>query len=198
MDEGFDLAMMLASRICHDLISPVGAIGNGVELLGMTGLAGSPELTLVGDSVKNAEARIKFFRIAFGQADANQSVGEREIASTLADYYAASKTTLLWPPTGPVARQDLRAIFLSLLCLETELAFGGTVDVMGTSGESWVMTARAERTRGEEPAWAAMAARSREGLSPAMLQFALLPLALDALDRTLRVARDDTEITIAF
>mgnify|MGYP000296592635 CR=1 FL=1 len=41
---------LIGSRICHDLISPIGAIGNGVELLGLTGPP-SPEVRLIADSV---------------------------------------------------------------------------------------------------------------------------------------------------
>ena len=59
-----DLAALVSSRICHDLISPIGAINNGLELLNMSGLAhDGPEIQLIGDSVKSARARIRFFRI---------------------------------------------------------------------------------------------------------------------------------------
>ena len=62
-----NIAALIRSRICHDLISPIGAIGNGVELLTMSASAGgSPELDLIADSVHNANARIRFFRIAYG------------------------------------------------------------------------------------------------------------------------------------
>lgn len=48
-----DLAALVSSRICHDLISPIGAINNGLELLNMSGLAhDGPEIQLIGDSVK--------------------------------------------------------------------------------------------------------------------------------------------------
>ena len=60
------LAQLVGSRICHDLISPVGAIGNGLELLAMAGgrtmPGGSAELELISDSVVQANARIRFFR----------------------------------------------------------------------------------------------------------------------------------------
>ena len=59
-----NLAALIGSRICHDLISPIGAINNGLELLGMTGSSEGPELQLITDSVGSATARIRFFRIA--------------------------------------------------------------------------------------------------------------------------------------
>ncbi len=46
-----DLAALVGSRICHDLISPIGAIGNGVELMMMEGAAKGPEMALITESV---------------------------------------------------------------------------------------------------------------------------------------------------
>lgn len=196
MSDAFDMAARLASRICHDLISPIGAIGNGVELLAMSGTARSPEFQLVADSVKNAEARIKFFRIAFGQADDSQVVSAREIGATLGDYYAASRVEVDWPASEPVPRAELRAVFLALMCLETELAFGGRIEVSGGPG-GWQLVARAERTRGEEAAWAALFTGDSAALSPAMLHFAMLPAALAACGRRLRVVREERELRMS-
>ncbi|MGB2202346.1 MAG: hypothetical protein ACPH5G_13525, partial [Pseudooceanicola atlanticus] len=50
------IATLIGSRICHDLISPIGAIQNGIELLTMEGKTG-PEVALIEDSVRNASAR---------------------------------------------------------------------------------------------------------------------------------------------
>ena len=80
-----DLAALIGSRICHDLISPIGAIGNGLELLSMSG-AGGPEVALISDSVANANARIRFFRIAFGHASPEQGTSRSEILSILQGY----------------------------------------------------------------------------------------------------------------
>ncbi len=73
-----DIASLIGSRISHDLISPIGAIGNGLELLSMSG-AGGPEVELISDSVANANARIRHFRIAFGLASAEQGTSRSEI-----------------------------------------------------------------------------------------------------------------------
>ena len=58
---------LLSARLCHELISPVGAINNGVELLGEE----DPEfvrdaVTLVGQSAKKAAQRLQFYRFAYG------------------------------------------------------------------------------------------------------------------------------------
>ena len=56
-----DIAALIRSRICHDLISPIGAIGNGVQLLAMSCGAAGAEMDLITESVQNANARIRFF-----------------------------------------------------------------------------------------------------------------------------------------
>ena len=72
------LAKLIASRICHDLISPVGAIANGMELVALTGADITPEFELISDSVAGANARIKFYRIALGMSSADQKLGRSE------------------------------------------------------------------------------------------------------------------------
>ena len=67
-DSENDLAALIGSRICHDLISPIGAINNGLELVAMSGDVMSQEMELIAQSVENASARIRFFRVAFGSA----------------------------------------------------------------------------------------------------------------------------------
>ena len=62
-----DLAALLCSRVCHDIISPVGAINNGLELLDEGG-ADEDAMKLIRTSARNASARLQFARIAFGAA----------------------------------------------------------------------------------------------------------------------------------
>jgi histidine phosphotransferase ChpT len=63
-----DISNIVASRICHDIISPIGAIHNGLELISMTASLDvkSPEMALIHDSCQDARAHIEFFRVAFG------------------------------------------------------------------------------------------------------------------------------------
>ena len=68
MGQETTFATLIGSRICHDLISPIGAINNGIELIEMGSTASTPEMTLISESVVNASARIRYFRIAFGAA----------------------------------------------------------------------------------------------------------------------------------
>src|SRR5262245_45541513 len=81
--EGLDLAALIASRLCHDVISPVGAIVNGLEVLeeekdpAMREIA----LDLVRKSAEQASARLQFGRLAFGaagSAGAQIDIGDAE------------------------------------------------------------------------------------------------------------------------
>ncbi|WP_448326291.1 hypothetical protein [Sulfitobacter sp. M13] len=91
-----DFAALIGSRICHDLISPVGAINNGLELLLMSGMNMSPEVALIDESVRNASARLRFFRVAFGSGT-TQPVAAQETTDILRDLYAQSKWEVIWP-----------------------------------------------------------------------------------------------------
>ena len=68
--EALDLAALLCSRVCHDLISPTGAIVNGIEVLEEDGDAETKNfaIELIKKSARTASARLQFCRIAFGAA----------------------------------------------------------------------------------------------------------------------------------
>lgn len=76
-----ETAALIPSRICHDVISQIGAIGNGMELMALSSgqEQSSPELDLILQSVENANARIRFFRIAYGSALSTHLVGRQEV-----------------------------------------------------------------------------------------------------------------------
>jgi histidine phosphotransferase ChpT len=114
-----DLNALLGSRICHDLISPLGAIGNGVELLAMSGINAAPEIALISESVENANARIRFFRVAFGASSPGQMVGRPEIMSILNDMTKGGRLDIDWRPTDDVLRAQVKLAFLLLQCLES-------------------------------------------------------------------------------
>src|SRR6201986_1012276 len=68
--EGLDLAALLCSRVCHDLISPVGAIMNGLEVMdeGKDEETSKFAMELIKKSARTASAKLQFCRIAFGAA----------------------------------------------------------------------------------------------------------------------------------
>jgi histidine phosphotransferase ChpT len=170
-----ELAALIGSRICHDLISPVGAINNGLELLAMSGTQDTPEMHLITESVENASARIRFFRIAFGAAG-EQMVGHPEITSILRDIYGAGRLKVEWAMSEPQSRAHVRLSFLALMCLETAMPYGGIV-VVDKKGDGWILRGSAEKLNIDPVLWALLSSQKPQSpVRPAQVQFALLPL----------------------
>lgn len=193
-----DLAALIGSRICHDLISPLGAIGNGVELLAMTAAGSSPEVALIAESVTQANARIRFFRLAFGAPGAGSEVALTEIRAILADTARGGRLSLDWQIAGALPRPQVKLAFLALLCLETALPYGGAI-TFRAQADGWQATARAERLNVEPALWATLAAAAPDaGLAPAEVQFALLPVAAAAAGRPLSWNQAPGMVTIRF
>lgn len=192
-----NLAALVGSRICHDLISPVGAINNGLELLGMAGTMDGPELELISDSVSNANARIRFFRVAFGAAG-EQQMSRSEIVSILADISKAARVSYQWSPSEGSTRSEVRMAFLAALCLETALPFGGTIKVLCAEGK-WAVVGEGSKLNVNDELWARVSGgTSSAEVTPALVQFALLPEAARQADRTVRVEQNLERITLQF
>lgn len=129
---GPDLAALLCSRVCHDVISPVGAINNGLELLDEGG-ADEDAMDLIRTSALNASVRLKFARLAFGASGsvgASIDTGEAEKAAR--DFAAAEKKTeVSW--TGPraiVAKNRVKLLLNLFLVTYGAIPRGGSIDVV--------------------------------------------------------------------
>lgn len=195
--DGDDLAAIMASRICHDLVSPLGAIANGIELLLLSGTERSPEMDLISESVESANARMRFFRLAFGAASA-QSIGRAEITSTLQGIQKGSRLSFDWTPPGDHPRGEVKAVFLLLQCLESAMPLGGQIRVT-RDGSAWELAARGPRIRIDQQAWDAIGpGRTVPPDKAALVQFALLPAVVDALGRRLEVEFGPESITVRF
>lgn len=173
------LAALIGSRICHDLISPIGAINNGLELLTMTGDTSGPEIDLIAESVNNASARIKFFRIAFGAAG-DQPIGENDARDIIAGI-ESGRVSIIYRPGASEPRKMVRLVFLAILCLEAALPYGGTIEITEENGR-WRLLGSGEKLNVDEGLWSVLADPTQlEKVEPAHVQFALLPtLARDA------------------
>src|ERR1700729_3309206 len=106
-----DLRVMelLASKLCHDLVSPVSAINNGVELIeDIGGSVVAEAMKLIGDSANHASRRLKLFRMAYGRAGSEEALGIKDVKLVAEQYIAGGKTVLTWPdeqPSGTLANQ---------------------------------------------------------------------------------------------
>lgn len=193
-----DLIALLGSRICHDLISPIGAIGNGVELLMMDSKTAGPEMTLIAESVANANARIRFFRIAFGVASSDQSVARSEVQSILSDMTRGSRLVIDWQGPATLLRREVKLAFLLIQCLETAMAFGGRITV--EPGDTrWTLTGAAPRLKVQPGLWEVLSnPGAAHEVTAAQVQFALVPAELAQQGKRLVAEIRDTEIRLSF
>ena len=193
-----DLTSLIGSRICHDLISPLGAISNGVELLSMNGAPIGPEMSLISESVENANARIRFFRIAFGAASAAQAVGQSEIKSTLHDMSRGGRLVIDWQPQGDQNRRQVKLAFLLLQCFETAMPWGGHVSISAV-GEQWAIYGQADKMRIDPDIWQVLSGgSSKDDINAAQVHFALAPVAAHEIGRTLTIEHSDNSARIRF
>jgi len=192
------IAALIGSRICHDLISPLGAIGNGVELLGMSGSVDGPEMALISESVASANARIRFFRICFGAANAGAMVGLSEITSILHDMGAAGRVQFDWNSENSVPRQDVKLAFLLIQCFESAMPFGGTVKVR-QGADGWQLACTADKLKIDPAKWEMLVSpMPNANLSPSDVHFALVPDASQQAGRSLKTDLRDGTIALSF
>jgi histidine phosphotransferase ChpT len=190
-----NIAALIGSRICHDLISPIGAINNGLELLNMSGGAPGPEMDLIHESVENASARIRFFRIAFGAAG-EQMMGRSEVVSILKDLMEGGRLSVAWGPMDPQPRANVRLAFLALLCMENAIPYGGRIEI-SADDDQWLLHGRADKLNVDAPLWQVLATRELPAdLRPAQVQFALLPLIASDLGRRVVTEISETEVKL--
>lgn len=193
-----NLIALLGSRICHDLISPIGAISNGVELLMMDGGTMGPEIALIAESVANANARIRFFRVAFGSTASEQTIGRAEVQSILADLTRGGRLTLDWRGPADLLRGEVKIAFLLIQCLETAMAFGGRITVDQIDGR-WTLTGAAAKLKVDPDLWDVLLNPvTKTNVTAAQVHFALIPDEMTQKKRQLTLDIGQTEITMSF
>ena len=193
-----DLTALLGSRICHDLISPLGAIGNGLELLAINGSTAGPEMALISESVANASARIRFFRVAYGAAAATARLGRPEIVSILSDTGRGGRLTIDWQVAGDLPRREVKLAFLAIQCLETAMPYGGRLTVTRNSGR-WQATGTAPKLKSYPELWGLLtdpAGEAQDELTAGQVQYALLAHELGSQDRRIAVDQRESEIRL--
>jgi histidine phosphotransferase ChpT len=134
-----DLAALLCSRVCHDLISPVGAIVNGIEVMeeDKNEETKTFALDLIKKSAYQASAKLQFCRLAFGaagSAGAEIDLGDAEKAAR--GLFEDGKTTLVWNwPRQLLAKNRVKLLLNMLLIAAGTISRGGTLSIDPVPGE---------------------------------------------------------------
>lgn len=134
--DALDLAALLSSRVCHDVISPVGAIVNGLEVLDeendaeMRGHA----LALIKSSANEASSRLQFCRLAFGAAGskgASIDTGDAELVTR--QLLADERTQLNWSvPRVLMSKNKVKLLLNLCLLADGTIPRGGVISVSST------------------------------------------------------------------
>ena len=168
--DSLDLAALVCSRVCHDVISPVGAIVNGLEVL-----EDDPDptmkdfaLDLIRKSAKQASARLQFARIAFGAAgSAGAAIDLGDAEAVARGMFQDDKTTLDW--TGPralVPKNKVKLLLNLVVIATTAIPRGGAIHVKVEGEEdklSFVLTAKGLNARIPTHAEALIAGQPESG-----------------------------------
>lgn len=194
-----DFSALVSSRICHDLISPLGAIGNGLELMALQGASPSPELALIVESFENANARLQFFRVAFGAAEPDQRIARDRVLMILREEARGGKVVYHWNSGDDLPRDAVRRVFLALLCLGAALPHGGAIHIEATH-QGWFLEARSSRLHVDERDWQGLmgANGGPNATTPAKIEFLLLAAELNQSGRIPVVSIGADQISVAF
>lgn len=173
-DHPIEFSGLIASRICHDLISPIGAIANGLELLTLSGDAPqTPEMTLIEDSVQNAKARLEVFRVAFGKMDSLSSMSASLGSRLLKGWFSGGRITAYWHSDDNVPRDLAQRALLGAMCAETALLRGGEI-VCHLQEDRVEIIAQGTEIKTETGEWGHLVGAGLPALPAARIQFALL------------------------
>jgi len=138
--DALDLAALLCSRVCHDLISPVGAVVNGLEVLEDDNDEETKTfaLELIKKSAHQASARLQFCRLAFGAAgSAGAKIDLGDAESVARGFLEDDKLRLTWNAPRALLPKNRVKLLLNLLVLSGQtIPRGGTltVDQVGDAG----------------------------------------------------------------
>ena len=194
-----DISNIVASRICHDIISPIGAIHNGLELISMTASTDikSPEMALINDSCQDARTRVEFFRIAFGTYQQGQMMEASKIQKIANAIYATPRFHLTWEMDPEMDRTWAQILYLGLMSMERQLTLGGSLTVSAKEDHLEII-ATSERATVTHPGWERLFNQGDDSPAPADVQFHLLPMVSKSYGFSLNFRHHEIQTTLSF
>lgn len=130
-----DLAALIASRVCHDIISPVGAIENGLEVMADESSGEEMKafaLDLIKKSARQASAKLQYARIAFGAAgSAGAEIDLGDAEKVARGFIANEKPDLAWEAPRALMPKNRVKLLLNLLLMSLgSIPRGGKINVV--------------------------------------------------------------------
>jgi histidine phosphotransferase ChpT len=200
-----DFASLLCSRLCHDLLSPVGALNNGLELLADET---DPEmrlrcLELLSESAKASANKLKFFRLAFGAAGGfGETVDSREARAAIEGLFGDNhRVKLGWLVEDAVLPKPAIKVLLNLSLIAGDaLVRGGQLDIGAeTRGDTVEIVVRGDGPRiilDSELRSALEGASADMVITPRAAAAFLVHALVDENGGTLQVSPPDAEVLL--
>ena len=194
MTEKPDITALVSARMCHDLASPIGAVGNGVELVALAGKTLGQEGELIKASVNAAAAKLKLFRIAYGQFHSEGILHAAEISAVQTAWNITGRIQVDFA-LQEIPKTDMKIYLLILQSIQVAMPQGAKVVVKITEGRKIVHAVGAKVTY-DETLWSALTNQdiARAQYPTHNVQFAIL----QALDVPLDLHHSATEMTVSF
>lgn len=143
--EQLDFASQMCSRLCHDLISPVGAISNGLEILAEETDADmrAQVIDLLYQSAQVTSSKLRYYRLAFGAPGGlDGAVDVRELKDTMNEFIQTGKAALDWRINEPtLPKSDVKLLMIGVLTAADALVRGGTITVRTKGAHSYEIAA---------------------------------------------------------
>ncbi|MFT8736497.1 MAG: histidine phosphotransferase family protein [Zymomonas mobilis] len=196
-----NLASLLCSRLCHDLLSPVSAMNNGIELLADEH---DPEMRarcidLLSESAKVSASKLKFFRLAFGQGGGfSEAVDTEEIREAIAGLFGFDhRIQLGWMMNEPVMEKEAVRILLNLSLIASDaLVRGGNLDI-GAEGHEMVIRAEGRRLVFDEQIEATLLGKTpQEQLTPRLIAAWLIHTLIKERGGDLQIVRPEPNVLL--
>lgn len=163
---------ILISKICHDLVSPVGAVNNGIEFLSEMGADGLKDgLGLIEHSARQSSVRLQLFRMCYGAGGSDSKVTGKMVFETFSNFIDGTKCSMEWDLMNDIPDEDVNAGFMKTLLnlmvfAQESLPKGGLLKIT-MDGNKMLISAKGEMIRPKEGSVDAMAgALSVEDLTP--------------------------------
>ena len=202
--DSLDLAALLCSRVCHDVISPVGAIVNGLEVLEDENDASMRDFAfdLIRKSAKQASARLQFARLAFGAAgSAGASIDLGDAEHVARGMFQDDKVSLSWSAPRALFPKNRVKLLLNLVVLAINAVPRGgqiAVTVVGDAQDcAFTLVAKGLNARIPPHAEALLAGAPENGTVDAHgIQVFYAGMVARAAEMTVRLSISGDEVTI--
>jgi histidine phosphotransferase ChpT len=138
------LSQLLITRLCHDIVGPIGAINNGIEFLEDAGSGMEKEaITLITDSAGQAISRVQFYRYLYGIIKESETVSLQDKKALAESFYHHSRIHLHWQEqhTTDIAPEDVRILYNLLYIAGASLIRGGDVTITFTHNAPYAIEA---------------------------------------------------------